>query len=94
MFRFFALVLRLIGLILLLAGFAVLGYDLLAWRESGAFAATGLGQLWTALDPAGAEAYAGSLSPLLLELWSAPILAVLGIVLLWAFRRRRRRIYY
>ena len=91
---FFALLLRLIGLALLLAGFAVLGYDLLAWRETGVFAATGLGQLWAALDPSDAETYSDSLSPIALGLWSAPILAVLGLFLLWAFRRRRRRIYY
>src|ERR1700684_1052958 len=71
--RLLALIARLIGLLLLLTAFAVLGHDLLAWREKGAFAP-------------------GRGSPVMvtgLKSWVVPVLAVPGLVLAWAFRKRR-----
>jgi hypothetical protein len=99
--RLLALMARLIGLLLLLAAFAVLGHDLLAWRESGAFAPTAAGQLWhyihnvslSAIQEAGQRYIAPGLwNPVVvsgLKSWVVPVLAVPGLVLAWAFRKRR-----
>jgi hypothetical protein len=99
--RFFALLARLIGFLLLLTAFAVLGHDLLAWRENGAFAPTATGQLWqyvhnaslSALQEA-AQRYTapGLWNPVMvtgLKSWVVPVLAVPGLILAWMFRKRR-----
>ena len=100
--RLFAFLARVIGFLLLLAAFAVLGHDLLAWRENGVFVPTASGQLWHYVHRAslgalqeGVQRY---ISPQLwdpfivtaLQFWVVPVLAVPGIFLAWVFRKRRR----
>lgn len=100
--RFFALITRLIGFLLLLAALAVLGHDLLAWRESGVFSPTTTGQLWHYVHRAslGAiqEAVQRYIAPGLwdpgivtaLRFWAVPVLGLPGLYLAWRFRKRRR----
>jgi hypothetical protein len=99
--RLLALIARIIGLLLLLTAFAVLGHDLLAWRENGAFAPTATGQLWNYVHNASLSAIQeavqryiapGLWNPVMvtgLKSWVVPVLAVPGLVLAWAFRKRR-----
>jgi hypothetical protein len=100
--QLFAFIARLIGFLLLLAAFAVLGHDLLAWRENGVFTPTATGQLWHYVHHASLsaiqEAVQRYIAPELwdpvivtvLRFWVVPVLALPGIFLAWRFRKRRR----
>ena len=94
---------RIIGLILLLAAAAAVGYEVRAAFESGAWRPIALGEFWYKLHAsslngaqAGIQRY---IAPWLWEpvittvlLWPAwAVFAVPGSVLAWACRRRRRR---
>jgi hypothetical protein len=99
---FFALILRLIGFLLLLVAFAVLGHDLLAWRENGVFTPTATGQLWHYVHHASLsaiqEAVQRYIAPELwdpgiitaLKVWVVPVLALPGLFLAWRYRKGRR----
>ena len=91
---------RLIGWVIVLAGLAVLGRDLLAWRDMGQFAPIVLGQLWYDLHPTSLQLFQPAvqrylhpalwddvIQPVLL-LWAAPVLIALGLLLALLFRRR------
>jgi|SRR5690242_14951116 len=97
---------RLLGRIVVLCAIIVLGRDLFAWYASGRFEPVALGQLWFDINPTSLEelqpAIQRHIHPALWDwvvqpilLWYAfPTLLVLGLVLMWLFRRRepgRRR---
>jgi hypothetical protein len=94
---------RLFGWVLLFAGLAVLVFDAIAWFDTGRLAPMALGELWFRLSPNSIQlaqpAIQRYLHPAIWEpgitslllLWASPVLIVLGIVLLAAFRRRGRR---
>jgi hypothetical protein len=100
--RFFALIARLIGFLLLLGACAVLGHDLLSWQENGVFAPTATGQLWQYIHGASLSAIQDAvqryLAPQLwdpvlvsvLKFWAVLVLAVPGFLLTLAYRKRPR----
>ena len=93
---------RLIGLLVLLSGLAVLVRDLIAWADTGHFAPIVLGQLWFNLAPASLNLVQAVIQryvfpalwepgiTTLLLLWAAPALILPGGVLLILCRRRER----
>jgi len=94
---------RVVGWAVFLAGLVVLGRDILGWLDTGTFAPIVLGQLWFDLSPGSlnlAQAVVQRyIHPTLwdpvitsvLFLWASPFLLVLGIALVWLFRKRGRR---
>jgi|SRR5215813_13767749 len=91
---------RLLGWLVILGGLTVLGRDLLAWRDGGAFQPIVLGQLWFDLHPSSLELLQPAIQryihpalwdwvvqPLLL-CYAFPTLLILGLILLILFRRR------
>jgi hypothetical protein len=80
---------RLVAWVLLLAALVVLARDMIGWYDTGRYAAMTLGALRAALAPGGpasAQAAGTILAP---PAWAA--LAIVGIVLLVACRRRSPR---
>ncbi len=69
----------------MLAAGAVLARDALAWRADGRLLPESLGFLW--LDLTGRSFGL----PKVGEIWAAPVLAALGLALLWACRPTRAR---
>jgi hypothetical protein len=97
---------RLLGWLLLLAALAVLGRDLIAWHATGHFVPIATGQLWYDLDRGSLNLAQAAIqrhvatwlwNPVvttILSFWAVLVLAVPGLLLLWACRRRgysRRR---
>jgi hypothetical protein len=99
------IVVRFIGLLLLVAALVILGRDLLAWYDTRAFAPVSLEDLWSNLHRASFDRFEAAVvrgaAPwvwngivhVLLRFWAALSLGVLGILFVWAGRRRddRRR---
>jgi uncharacterized membrane protein len=93
------IIVRFVGWLLLLAALIVLGRDLLAWYDTGIYAPVSLEQLWSNLDRAGLERVQRMFAPWIwngiiqevLRLWAGLSLAVVGILLIWAGRRRDTR---
>jgi hypothetical protein len=100
---------RVIGWLLLLAGLAALGRDLLDWYRTGAFAPMVAGQLWYDLHPASLNLVQAVIQryvapwlwdPVIttfLFFWVFAVLAVPGLLLVWLCRPRegmRRRQAY
>jgi hypothetical protein len=94
---------RWLGFILLLCALVVLGRDVVGRVDTGRFAPVSGLQLWYDLSSRTAEAtrqvveaglgrwaWEGGVAPIL-DLWAFALLLGLGLVLLWAFRRRSRR---
>ena len=93
---------RLLGWTVLLAAGAVLVRDGLSWADTRALDPLSLGGLWSNLDGNGLIAahhaienaapwlWRWGLGPAL-AIWALPVLAILGLVLLWSFRRVRPR---
>ena len=100
--RFFAFIARLFGLLLLLGACAVLGHDLLGWKENGVFAPTATGQLmqylhqfdWSGIQDAAQRYVSPNLwDPVILSAlksWAVLVLAVPGLLLTLAYRKRPR----
>ncbi|MBX6369807.1 MAG: hypothetical protein IRZ04_17635 [Rhodospirillales bacterium] len=94
---------RVVGWAVFLAGLVVLGRDILGWLDTGIFAPIVLGQLWFDLSPGSlnlAQAviqryiHPALWDPVItsvLFLWASPFFLILGIALVWLFRRRGRR---
>jgi hypothetical protein len=94
---------RIIGWLLVLAALVVLVADLIARLDTGHFALTALGELWYRISPnsllLAQPAVQRHLAPWLWDpviqtvlLWPASlVLAVPGLALLWACRKRDRR---
>lgn len=94
---------RLIGWVFLAAAAAVLVRDVMMWIDAGAFAFVTVGELWFTLhNPSLNLIQAVTQRYILPELWdpvivtillwpAVPVLAVLGVVFMWLFRRRRRK---
>lgn len=92
------IIVRIVGWVLLLAGFVVLGRDLIAWRDAAVFAPVSVEQLWLEFDRASIERLEGGVAPWLLAilhpvlvLWAGPSLVVSGLVLAWLGRKRGER---
>jgi hypothetical protein len=92
---------RALGWLLLAATVAALVYDGLVWWSTGAFRLAPFGELWARLDPGSRVALERSLGGHVPGLWrwvvlpflmtpAFPVLAVLGIVLLWFGQARTR----
>ena len=78
---FFALIARLIGFLLLLVAIAVLGHDLLAWRENGVFSPTSIGQLWHYVHRASLSAIQEAVQRYIApELWDPGIITALRVL--------------
>jgi hypothetical protein len=76
-------VFRLLGWLLLLAGFVRLGLDLYAWRMSGSFQPKVLGELWYEVWPTGLQLFQPAVQRYLHPaLWDDIVQPVL---LWWAF---------
>ncbi|HYU13535.1 MAG TPA: hypothetical protein VEK82_13230 [Stellaceae bacterium] len=73
---------RFVGRVLLLAGLAVLLRDGLVRFDTGR---------WVPLAVGDVRGWSGGVSDIVLVLWVAPPLIVLGLVLMLVFRRERRR---
>jgi hypothetical protein len=91
-------VVRVVGYLLLLAGFIVMGRDGLAWHDTGKLDPVALGPLWLELSRRSYVAAENDLAPWLLyllhrilPLWAAPSFLVLGLALAVLGVRRRRR---
>ncbi len=91
---------RLLGWLFILGGLTVLGRDLIAWWDAGEFQPIVLGQLWFDLHPGSLELLQPAIQrhvhpalwdwvvqPLLLG-YAFPTLLILGLFLLFLFRRR------
>jgi len=91
-------VVRVLGYLLLLAGFVVMGRDGLAWHDTGKFDPVALGPLWLEVSRQSYIAAENDLAPWILyplhrilPLWAAPSFLVLGLALVLIGRRRHRR---
>ena len=73
---------RLVGWVLLLTGLAVLLRDVLVRLDTGR---------WVPLAIGDVRGWSDGLPDIVLALWIAPPLIVLGAAMMWIFRRRRRR---
>ena len=89
---------RVIGWVLLLAGCAVLGRDVLAWHDTGVVAPVTLEQLWLELGRVSLAEFEGRLAPWMLDIarpalapWAAPCILVAGFLFAWLGRRRERK---
>ncbi len=94
---------RMIGWLLVLAALVVLGRDVIAWHETGSFEPVVIGKLWYDLHPASLNliqaviqryVIPGLWDPVIVTVllwWAAPVLAVIGLLLVWLFRARRGR---
>jgi hypothetical protein len=93
------IVVRLVGWLLVLIALMILGRDLLAWYDSGTFAPESVDQLWfelfrrsrtfvQGLLERDAAPWFGHIIFVALLLWAAPAVAVPGVALIWAGRRR------
>lgn len=100
---------RFIGWLLVAAALVVVGRDLFAWWDRGAYAAIPTQDLWLQLHPeshAGLQPtierltagfYPGAWADLFVPALAAPawvVLLVPGLLFLLLFRRRSRRSYY
>ena len=97
------LVLRVIGWLLILAALALLGRDAYGWYQTGHWAATLAGKLWSQLSPGSLSLlqatiehhvwrplWSNGIAPILLQpVWL--VLGAAGIVLVILFRRSRKR---
>lgn len=94
---------RVLAWLFVALGLGVFAYDLWIFLDSGAVRLTALGQLWYWLDPGSlnlAQAviqryiHPALWDPVItsvLFLWASPFFLILGIALVWLFRRRGRR---
>jgi hypothetical protein len=73
---------RLVGWVLLLTGLVVLLRDVLVRLDTGR---------WVPLAIGDVRGWSDGLPDIVLALWIAPPLIVLGAAMMWIFRRRRRR---
>ena len=86
---------RVIGWVLLLAGCAVLGRDVLAWHDTGVVEPVTLQQLWFELGRTSLAQFEGSLAPWMLVIarpalapWAAPCILAAGVLFAWLGRKR------
>jgi hypothetical protein len=92
---------RFVGYLLLILAAIVGLRDLLAWFDTGILVLLSGNQLWFTLSPANYDSVTDAMRRAMPMLWdplsavlSAPAVAVsliLGLLLIWVFRRRRRR---
>jgi hypothetical protein len=95
---------RVLGWLFVLAAAVVALRDIIGWLDTGTLAPLALGQLWYDVSPTSIEIAQPAIQrhvapwiwdPVILDillLWAAPVLAVPGLVLLWACRGKRRRL--
>ena len=93
---------RFFGWLALFAASVVLVRDALAWVDTRALAPLSLGGLWSNLNANGFIAARHGIEHLapwlwnwalgpVLAAWALPVLAILGLVLLWSCRRPKQR---
>jgi hypothetical protein len=93
---------RFFGWIFLLAAGAVLVRDGLAWNDTHIFAPETLGGAWFDLSSGSLRLFQGAIERIapwlwsygvapILFVWAAPVFLILGFVLIWQFRKAKRR---
>jgi len=92
---------RIIGWLVLFLAIIAEGSDLWGWYDTGRYAVATLGEIWGRIDRESLLALSallqrpgggwGSVPIMLLSLPGAPTLAILGLLIIGAFRRRNRR---